>query len=401
MKEHAIPQDITGYKFHIVGNMTLKQFAETAMGFVIAFFIYKTNLYEPIKWSLIMFFAPFGAALAFLPIEERPLDHWVVTFFTVLYKPTKFYWKKKSKIPEAFTYESNKETKLQVDEVDLTPQRRQRISEYMQSVKSVQEIDEEELYYQQRSSQILSIFNDHSIKINTEVANERIKQKPNLKVQVRSLIATEGVSDESAQPDEKTLTEKKLIYDLPQADIKYEKQAEDYQAIQKKTIGTDDVANEIAIPEKEKIRVDELYRQEQELMKQTVNENGQQQNPQERTVFVKTDNQQKEEPIQSVSVTVNQDLPFPTKPTKPNKLVGMVLSQNNELIDNATITLVDSNNTPVTAVKSNALGQFFVSSQLRNGTYIIEVTKTGTSFFPVSIELKGEIVDPLEIRSVE
>ena len=41
MKQHPIPQDITGYKFHLIGAMTLKQFAEVAVGAIIAFIVLK------------------------------------------------------------------------------------------------------------------------------------------------------------------------------------------------------------------------------------------------------------------------------------------------------------------------------------------------------------------------
>ena len=44
MREHQVPQDITGYNFHIIGEMTIKQFAEVAVGVVIAVIIYTTNL---------------------------------------------------------------------------------------------------------------------------------------------------------------------------------------------------------------------------------------------------------------------------------------------------------------------------------------------------------------------
>jgi hypothetical protein len=101
------------------------------------------------------------------------------------------------------------------------------------------------------------------------------------------------------------------------------------------------------------------------------------------------------------SVVQNKDLPFPIRPTKPNKLVGMVLSQESDLINQATVSLKDSQGKPVTAVKSNALGQFFVTSQLPNGTYTIEVIKDEMTFKPVQIALDGKVVDPLEIRSNE
>jgi hypothetical protein len=403
MKEHAIPQDITGYKFHIVGNMTLKQFAETAMGFVVAFFIYKTNLYAPVKFSLIAFSAAFGAALAFLPIEERPLDHWFITFFTILYKPTKFYWKKKSKIPEAFTYEVNKDVKNQGETIDLSPQRRQRISEYLQSVKSVQATDEEELYNQQRSNQILSIFEDHSVKINYDRV-KKIKQKPNLKVQVRSLIGVDEVQDFQDQNQNQTVQQQpQSNFSLPEQEVVLEKQSYEYKPLERKAVTTEAIASEIEIPELENIEVDENYKKEQESMGADISHRNQQtQEVQDEAVYIETTRQGDEtNNSDSESVTLNKDLPFPTKPSKPNKLVGMTLTQNDELINNATITLKDSNNTPVTAVRSNALGQFFITSQLKNGKYSIEIKKEGLSFFPVSITLKGETVDPLEIRSLE
>ena len=94
MREHPIPQDISGYRFHIIGNMTLKQFIEMAGGCVVAVIIYATNLPTIIKWPLIGLSIGVGALIAFIPIAERPLDHWVITFFKVLYRPTNFSGKK-------------------------------------------------------------------------------------------------------------------------------------------------------------------------------------------------------------------------------------------------------------------------------------------------------------------
>ncbi|NCN87498.1 MAG: hypothetical protein GW941_01230 [Candidatus Pacebacteria bacterium] len=397
MKEHAIPQDITGYKFHIVGNMTLKQFAEIAVGFVIAFFIFKTNLFAPIKYILVILSASTGAALAFLPIEERPLDHWFSTFFKVLYKPTKFYWKKKSKIPEAFTYQVNKDVKNQGEAIDLSPQRRQRISEYLQSVKSVQTTDEEELYNQQRSSQILSIFEDHSVKINYDRV-KKIKQKPNLKVQVRSLIAVDENLGDKKENESALLEEIDQTNSVDnQEEIILEKQAYEYDPLKKNQASIDELATDIKIPELEKVVVDENYKDEKQSLGGDIYKNNK---SGEEAVYVETTSQTDVDD-NSDSVTINKDLPFPTKPSKPNKLVGMTLTQNNELINNATITLKDTNGNPVTAVRSNALGQFFITSQLNNGKYTIDIKKEGLSFYPVTITLIGETVDPLEIRSLE
>jgi len=79
----------------------------------------------------------------------------------------------------------------------------------------------------------------------------------------------------------------------------------------------------------------------------------------------------------------------------------MTLTRDNDLINNATLTLRDEGNRPITAVRSNALGQFFVTSQLPNGTYNISISKSGFTFSPLTITLEGKPVDPIEIRSNE
>lgn len=399
MKEHAIPQDITGYKFHIVGNMTLKQFAEVAIGFVIAFFLYKTNLYAPVKWALVVLSASLGGALAFVPIEERPLDHWFITFFTILYKPTKFYWKRKPKIPDAFTYKNDLSLKKEEKKIDLSPQRRERISEYLQSVKTVQDIDPYDLHYSQRSKQLLSIFDDHSLKINS-TRSEKLRQKPNLKVQVRPLIGVDEEENQNEQVEEINQVEKvkQSSSITPKPFLKEEEQNKKYDPITKKVLSIGETALNVAVPEIQQTRVEENYKKEQEKAKQD-NLNIKQGKGQTDTTYLRTDNQTISEDL--TSATVNKDLPFPTKPSIPNKLVGMTLTQNNDLIDDATLTLKDQTGKTITAVRSNALGQFFITSSLANGTYEIDIKKSGFSFSPLTISLEGKIVEPLEIRSNE
>ena len=54
----------------------------------------------------------------------------------------------------------------------------------------------------------------------------------------------------------------------------------------------------------------------------------------------------------------------------------------------------------VRAIKTNSLGQFVVSTALQNGTYTIEVSpsnKLNLSFGIIPIEVKGEIITPLDI----
>ncbi|MEK7498180.1 MAG: hypothetical protein AAB656_04670, partial [Patescibacteria group bacterium] len=74
--------------------MTLKQFFQLAGGAIISLIIYSLPVHPIIKWPFIIFFSLLGAALAFLPFEERPLERWIIAFFRSVYSPTSFSWKK-------------------------------------------------------------------------------------------------------------------------------------------------------------------------------------------------------------------------------------------------------------------------------------------------------------------
>ncbi len=110
--------------------------------------------------------------------------------------------------------------------------------------------------------------------------------------------------------------------------------------------------------------------------------------------------QPREASVATSSVTFNKQLPFPSTPTTPNKLVGMILTPQNELIEGAIIEIQSPDGQVLRAVRSNALGQFYVTTPLTNGSYSLVVEKTARTFEPLSITLKGKIVDPIEIRSV-
>lgn len=105
MEQHPVPQQISSYQFRLVGDMTLKQFLQLAGGALISLLIYATGLPFFIKWPLIIFFAGAGAALAFLPFQERPLEQWVVAFFRSIYSPTLYVWRREEKMPVYFQEE--------------------------------------------------------------------------------------------------------------------------------------------------------------------------------------------------------------------------------------------------------------------------------------------------------
>jgi len=102
MEQHPVPQHIASYEFRLIGDMTLRQFAQLAAGAILGLIIYALPMPVIFKWPLIILFGFSGFAFAFLPVNERPLSTWVIAFFKAIFLPTEFVWQKKPWKPEIF-----------------------------------------------------------------------------------------------------------------------------------------------------------------------------------------------------------------------------------------------------------------------------------------------------------
>ncbi|GIW62227.1 MAG: hypothetical protein KatS3mg090_0053 [Patescibacteria group bacterium] len=88
MYKHPIPKQITTFEFKLIGFLTLKQF-----GYLIIFVPlgYLTFFFTPIPYLNILMglaVAGIGAALAFLRIQDRPLEVWIANFYKSINSPT-------------------------------------------------------------------------------------------------------------------------------------------------------------------------------------------------------------------------------------------------------------------------------------------------------------------------
>lgn len=414
MKEHPIPQDITGYRFHIVGNMTIKQFAEIGAGFLIAAILYKVGFPPYIKYPLMALSAGVGAAMAFLPIEERPLDHWIITFFQVMFRPTQFYWRRSATIPSYFLFEPSQNLTV-VDEVDLSPARRERIHQFISSLNEgeamPQDMGSDDSV---RLSSILDSFNDSSLNQLLPVTTQSTATKPNLVVRVRQLREdkdTDKVGEEINQiPDLNPLdlsqqlapsspegSEDSVLVALPTTPPV----ASGFQANAVTHHSTN--TTPVAIPTTE---LTVITRSDQPDLNQTtavIDPPPTETETNIATPLILTSPTQptiKDSVTAQSSVQFNSNLPFPSTPTEPNKLVGMVLSTQGDMVPGAIIEVVDQNDNLARAVKSNALGQFFITTPLITGTYVIRVDKDELQFSPQELVVNNSILQPIELRAV-
>jgi len=94
MDNHPIPQDVTGFQFKLIGNMTVKQFAYLATGIVMAWVLLQLPVSILIKFPFSFFSAILGIGLAYLPVSGRPMDLMIGNFIKALLRPTQFVYEK-------------------------------------------------------------------------------------------------------------------------------------------------------------------------------------------------------------------------------------------------------------------------------------------------------------------
>jgi hypothetical protein len=389
MQEHPIPQDITGYRFHIIGSMTLKQFGEVMLGVIVAFVIYKTNLIGIIKWPLVLISFGMGAAAAFLPIEERPLDHWLATFLSVLYKPTKFYWRREPHIPDPFKYEAPNQGKKEEPILDLTPAKRQRIKEYVGAIPQIQSPHDYTYEELTRMNSILDSFSSTQVSPSVTTTPQPMSEKPRIDVRVRKMRKPVHQSDDFLENVDNIVFAGDYIEEhLP-------KNTKTHKKTKKTILASDQVAHDVLVVEPQIIKT--ITQKESQ---EKINNNQHSINDLSEKTFIEPISTNVQANIAPQDASYNANLPFPTKPTEPNKLVGMVLSQNNELLTNTIVEIQTPQGSIARAVKTNALGQFFITTPLKKGDYNVVVEKPGYQFQPHHLEVNDTILQPMEIRSL-
>lgn len=91
-------------------------------------------------------------------------------------------------------------------------------------------------------------------------------------------------------------------------------------------------------------------------------------------------------------------------PKTPNIISGMVKDQAGNPQQDLVILIKNNKGDPVRALKTNAVGQFSISTPLALGTYTLETDKsqkTSLSFDILKFEVNDQIIPPVEIKGVK
>jgi hypothetical protein len=403
MEQHAVPQDITGFKFKLVGNMTLKQFGELAGGAIVAYLFYASTWPDFLKWPLVLFFGFLGFALAFLPIEERPLDIWILNFFRAIYQPTFYVWKKGALMSPAtdvpaVTTVSPIPTVLETPTTQPTPKTEtwpyQQKDEKPVASKPTEPSAEDQKEAISSQNTIISIedlqhLRDQKI-AELDNANKKL-ETVSTKVKEDQYQAQKGpniitVDDLARRRDDKKQQDEAQLRELLDQNLKLGSQIE--------AVKTRIQALEGADTSQLKSQLDNLSRQKDQLsnlidtLQNTLA--GAKPKGNETTT---NDNQFQVRVVEKsaprfANVTLTD---------VPNIINGIVSNETNMPLDNAILTIKDKAGNSIRALKSNQIGQFIASTPLENGTYYLEFERPGYTFDVLEITLNGKVIAPLEI----
>lgn len=398
---HPIPQNVTNFEFHLVGDMTLKQFGYLATGLGIAFLFFVT-LATPmpfVAWPVIVVSSLLGVAFAFLPIQERPLDHWVGAFFGAIFKPTKLQYNSKiiSKDDPFFEKRLNAYLKVQ----------RAASEEVLSPLAAV--------------SNNLPHKPSMADRLLKETAGQAPAEIPNDKYQMTN---TKPTAPQLFEPELEALPQSRRP--LPPLDQAVKEEAPKSEDL-KKTV---DLAKEAQTTQAKILRIEQqlsqvktvaakpgvdpkFYVEQFEGLLSELSELNKKASETAHELAVLSHGPTSQmattpSPAGASQSPVPAAKPVPIAPksvptlnltTFPNVINGIVTDSQGNYLEGAIIVAHDKQNLPVRALKSNKLGQFVAATPLPNGVYTIVTEKDNLVFETVSVELKGEILKPILIAA--
>lgn len=243
-RKHPVPQNVMDVEFKVVGDLTLRQVLYIALGGILAYLSYKAGLPSIWKWGLVIFFSILGVAVAFVPIQERGLDKWIVIFIRAMFSPTQMIWIKSYAPPSYFLSDYASIIKNEI--ITLTPVKsRSKLEAYLENIQEIE--DPLDSMQASKVNAVKNQFSDVSLLVN-EYQQEQ--QTPTLVVPVLSATPQREIPRvQNAKPIVKNPEEK--VQETPLV-TKTEKTLPNKEESQAKTV------IEQPIPSFDELRQDEI-----------------------------------------------------------------------------------------------------------------------------------------------
>lgn len=391
MDNHPIPQDVTGFQFKLIGDMTVKQFAYVAAGAVLAFVCFYAPITPFIKLPLGIFFGLIGVALAFLPLEGRPVDAMVSYFIKALITPNQYAYHKNGGSIALFTIPaaSHAPSATTASATGHTAIDEAKAAQLQQYLRSVQKHTDSPLDQKEQ------LFLQHAL--STPVLATPVAPKaPTVTAPVPQMPANQPKkADAPLSPQE--MEEQEATLALQASSVKYElNEAREHEAKERDVTKISTTHQQVVTLEQ---KLSQLLTQKEEIEKELALLKN---TPATTTIARQAAPAPTPSPtVRKIPADMAKSIGLPHMPEVPNLIVGIVKDPRGNILQNILVEVKDKDGIPARAFRTNSLGQFASATPLSNGSYTIEFEdpKGQHKFDVVGITAQGEIMLPLEIIS--
>ena len=437
MDNHPIPQDVTGFKFRIVGSITVRQFMYLlGSGIAAAILIFLVEMNLIFKIPLIVLLGGVGPFFAFIPIEGRAADLMLVSFFRAVFSNSLYIYQKQGAnlaLFPAFSFAApqttaKQSTQSKSDIKRALLARTLRSSTYAPDNEETERIHKINESFQGVSGGVNtaapsivrppvdlnngagSTNQEEQANSNSEVNNEVVRPRTTPSLVVDSIPSVQSTNNTSpAQPQQTTNNN--------QADQSTQTYPPGTQA-SSNTRGGQPVSPTVT---KESIS-------SQVQSSPAVNNNQQTSHtvtpidaPRGQIASAAGDERQQKTGTQAEANVTQKDETtqtgkeaghtpkkavsefFDALPDRPNVILGVVLDPRGKVLSNIIVEVEDKSGTPVRTFKTNAQGKFAAATSLPDGEYIVkfEDPRGAHKFATINVALNGAIFEPILVKSVD
>ncbi|MFZ2025556.1 MAG: PrgI family protein [Microgenomates group bacterium] len=397
MEQHPVPQNVTTFQFRLIGDMTIKQFGYLAGGAILAYISYILPLPFFFTWPLTVIFAFMGVGFAFIPIEERPMDIWVLSFLKSVYAPTQFVWHRTQPVtPASSSNEAKANTILptsasnpqmsvptQTTQPSLPQGGTKPIAAALQGFYTQSTTPPKKSFFDSLFSWVDALF-------------PAATPQP---------VAARVINTNIPSPQPKTTFPPAFTPPAPlpvaalEKNPELEKMQEQISKLQTDLTGKTNVEDRVLELQKE---ISEIKKQKQEMEERMLSMKNQTV-PKEPVAPPKPAGVVSPPPTGPTVKIISPDAAtragLPRLTTFSNVVTGIIKDNQGGLLPGVLVTVRDKEGVPLRALKTNKIGQFAASTQLPNGIFFIEVEDPrGRYLFDrAQITLNGSVMPAIEI----
>lgn len=353
MESHPVPQNVTNFEFHLVGDMTLKQFVYLAIGLAIAYllFAFAATPLPFLAWPLIVISALTGIAFAFVPIQERPLDHWLKAYFSAIFNPTEREYKSAAWDLKSPEFNKRLDTYLQL--ANITPINNAPVSPPAPTQTATSNSVPQQAAQPQTPPP--------QPKLVVETQTEELPSKDDLKKTVELAKEAQSIQGKIFKAEQKLAQIKSVAAQPGTNPTEFTKQFQQVLSeIQNLNKEASAISHDLAILSNEKVQP---------------------------------------RPTPAIPASQIKSIPALVLTQIANIINGIVTDTQGNYVEGAIIVAHDKQGLPVRALKSNKLGQFIAATPLPNGTYNMSIEKDNLIFDNIELELNGSVLKPIMIQA--